>query len=163
MRSWLFETLAVTVERVDFLDPALAGQPDARERGVRVEVRPVRTVRGGSIYASATATVEPAVCRIDLLESRPGAADMMHWHPAMIHGEPGERTFDPAIPADPLGWLEGRLSSVEALLGATPQTAPAGLAAGVGEILRAVREGLEWARQPWPEVERDERGMAVES
>src|SRR6187402_1645793 len=39
-RSWTFDRLAVTMRRVDFLDPALAGQPDARERGVRVEIKP---------------------------------------------------------------------------------------------------------------------------
>ena len=35
-RLWTFDRLAVTMRRVDFLDPALAGQPGARERGVRV-------------------------------------------------------------------------------------------------------------------------------
>jgi len=44
-QAWVFSTLAVTVTTVDFLDPAVAGEPDARERGVRVEVRPVSPVR----------------------------------------------------------------------------------------------------------------------
>ena len=47
---WLFDTLAVTVERTDFLDPAFASEPDIRERGVRVEVRPFETTHRGSIY-----------------------------------------------------------------------------------------------------------------
>jgi hypothetical protein len=29
------------------------------------------------------------------------------------------------------------------------------------EIGRALDEGLAWARRPWPDVEHDERGMAV--
>ena len=29
------------------------------------------------------------------------------------------------------------------------------------EIGRALDEGLAWARQPWPDVEHDARGMAV--
>src|SRR5262245_15299151 len=102
---WMFERLAVTVARIDFLDPAVAAEPAARERGVRIEVRPVTDVAEGSIYSSPSRTLQSAVCRIDLLESAPGAADRMHWHPQMRDGEPGDRTFDPDMPADPVGWL----------------------------------------------------------
>jgi hypothetical protein len=167
-RVWIFEHVAVAVERIDFLDPAVASEPDARERGVRIEVRPVSTYAGGSIYASATRTLQPAVCRIDLLESAPGAADRMHWHPEMTEGEPGDRTFDRSMPPDPVGWLTtflregvvGLLAGAGAPSGGS-EAALAAIGATAGEIGTAVREGLAWAREPWPEVEQDERGMAV--
>ncbi len=104
-RIWNFGDIAVSVERIDFVDPAVAHEPDARERGVRVELRPVASSRDGSIYASATTTVGPGSVRFDLLESRPGAADRMHWHPSMHDGEPGGRVFDEELSADPVGWL----------------------------------------------------------
>ena len=36
----------------------------------------------------------------------------------------------------------------------------AAIDAAAGEIGTTVREGLAWAREPWPEVDQDERGMA---
>ena len=59
-KVWVVGNLAVTVARIDFLDPAVAGEADARERGVRVEVRPAGVVRRGSIYASPAVSLEPA-------------------------------------------------------------------------------------------------------
>jgi hypothetical protein len=168
--AWVFDRLAVTVAAVDFVDPAVAGEPDARERGVRLEIRPVEIVADGSVYVSPTVTMRPAVCRIDLLESRPGAADRMHWHPSMSAGEPGDRVFDPAIPADPTGWLRDRLHRVDALLGETavdggpPHSADvAGIATRADAIVEAVRAALDSVRTPWPwpEVARDSRGMAT--
>ena len=165
-RVWVFDRLAVSVLRIDFIDPEVAHEPDARERGVRIEVRPVTTDASGSVYASWTRTVAPGVCRIDLLESAPGRADRMHCHPAMTDGEPGQRTFDTTMPPDPVGWLTSflreRLGDHLAGRGVTD----------VGEDLVAIREaadeigaaadaGLAWAREPWPEVEHDERGMAT--
>jgi hypothetical protein len=168
--AWLFDTLAVTVARIDFLDPVLASEPDTRERGVRVEIRPSATTHVGSIYVSPTVTLPPAVCRIDLLESAPGAADRMHWHPVMNAGEPGDRVFDAAIPADPLGWLAEHLADVRGLLnsagvedGERHTQSARRVAAHADEIVAAARSGLEWARRPWPEVRQDERGMAATS
>ena len=46
-RSWTFDRLAVMMRRIDFLDPALAGQLDVRERGVRVEIKPAQTQARG--------------------------------------------------------------------------------------------------------------------
>lgn len=165
-RCWLFDTLAVTLARIDFLDPAsAAAQP--RERGVRLEIRPVQADASGSIYSSPGLALAPAVCRIDLLESAPGAADRMHWHPVMTAGEPGARQFDPSMPADPTGWLSDRLREVQALLGMSSMPdieryadSARSIAEASAEIVDATRDGLDWARRPWPKVARDERGMA---
>lgn len=165
---WLCGTLAVTLARVDFLDPA-TDAAQARERGVRLEIRPLETDGAGSIYASPALALAPAVCRIDLLESEPGAADRMHWHPVMAAGEPGARTYDPSMPADPAGWLSDRLHEVESLLERSGmqdvgrhRPAAFAIAAASEEIVDAARAGLVWARAPWPGVERDERGMAAQ-
>ncbi len=166
-RAWLLETLALTLRETDFLDPALRGEPDARERGVRLEVRPLRTAAGGSLYSSPSLDLGPAVCRVDVLESAPGAADRVHWHPVMHDGEPGERVFDPAISADPLGWLEERLRDLGSLLvGVEPTTRAAlladeaAVAALAAEVSGRAAASLTRLREPWDEVEHDERGMA---
>ncbi len=152
---------------MDFLDPALPGDPGDRERGARLEVRPLTTTYEGSAYAGATTTLAPAVCRIDLLESAPGAADRMHWHPTMHDGEPGERTFDPEVPADPTAWLAARLGDPASLLTGVADPLreqllldAAAIAAQAPAIARAAAESLEAARGPWPDVAHDERGLA---
>jgi hypothetical protein len=166
--AWLFDTLTVTVARIDFLDPALAAAPDTRERGVRIEIRPTESASIGSIYASPQVTLSPAAFRIDLLESSPGAVDRMHWHPTMDGGEPGDRTFDANIAADPLRWLSERLGEVTDLLEragvadvARHERSASDIAGFRDEIVAAASAGLEWARRAWPEVTHDERGMAV--
>jgi hypothetical protein len=168
-RAWLFDRLAITVARVDFLDPAVAGEPDARERGVRVEVRSLESAVEGSVYVSPSQHLKPAICRIDFLESRPGAADRMHWHPSMEGGEPGERMFDGDMPLDPVGWLTVYLRDLRLFLvraGVRDVDALAGDLEGVraaaDEVGSVVADGLAWARAtPWPDVQHDERGMAV--
>jgi hypothetical protein len=168
-RAWLFDKLAILVARIDFVDPALAGEPDARERGVRIEVRPVDSAASGSVYASGSQHLRPAICRIDFLESQPGAADRMHWHPSMERGEPGDRTFDHDMPPDPPGWLTAYLRDLSSFLvraGVSDVEAMAGdleaIEATADEIGTAVEDGLAWARTtPWPDVDHDERGMAA--
>ena len=167
-RVWTFDQLAVTMRRVDFLDPALTGQPDVRERGVRVEIKPAQSQARGSLYASDVVTLDQALCRCDFLESGPGKADRMHWHPEMADGEPGDRTFDAEMPADPRGWLTSFLrSGLPDYLsrGGRDVTSYVDDLTEIGgtadEIGRALDEGLAWAREPWPVVEHDERGMAV--
>jgi len=167
-RMWVFETLAVTVARIDFLDPALAGQRQARERGVRLEVRPVSWVADGSVYAAPPVTLHPAVCRIDLLESAPGAADRMHWHPVMEEGEPGDRVFEESLPQEPFAWLAARLTHLDRVLDRAGVLDDArhgadlvAVADAASEIVAATRDGLAWARGPWPVVRRDARGMAT--
>lgn len=167
-RAWLFNTLSVTVGAVDFHDPELRDEPDARERGIRVEIHPTTSTMHGTIYVSATTVLQPAICRIDLLESRPGAADRMHWHPVMHSGEPGDRTFDVAMSADPMTWLSNQLRNLDGLLQGTHTEMAArhgidsdAVSRVADEIVDTVRGGLEACRMPWPEVEHDERGMAI--
>ena len=167
-RLWTFDRLAVTMRRVDFLDPALAGRPDARERGVRVEIKPVQTQAGGSVYASDVVTLDQALCRCDFLESGAGKADRMHWHPEMARGEPGNRRFEASMPADPRGWLtsflRGGLADYLRRSGHDISSYVDDLAEigdTADEIGRELDAGLAWAREPWADVEHDERGMAV--
>lgn len=164
---WQGVRVALTVADIDFLDPVLAGAPGDRERGVRLELRLVEQESIGSVYASPAVRLSPAVCRIDLLESAPGAADRMHWHPVMHAGEPGDRVFDPAIGADPLRWLRTRFADVETLLLTAGVPEPeryagdaAALAADVDGVVERVARGLDRARQPWPDVQHDHRGLA---
>ena len=164
-RVWVFDRLAVSVTRVDFLDPEVAGTSDARERGVRIEVRPAVWRATGSIYASNTCELHPAVCRVDFLESSPGAADRMHWHPQMQDGEPGDRTFDVGMPADPVAWLARFWETLDEFLAGAGEAEPTpgdlrGVRAATDDIGSAVAHGLAWAREPWPEVVHDARGMA---
>jgi hypothetical protein len=165
---WVFERLAVSVARIDFLDPAVSGEIDARERGVRVEVRPALSVVDGSIYASSTTTVHAAICRIDLLESAPGAGDRMHWHPHMHDAEPGDRIFDPELSVDPVRWLtrflDDRLPGflTDQDLDLEPLRRDlVGIRASAEDIGRTVADGLTQARTPWPPARHDERGMAT--
>jgi hypothetical protein len=165
--AWIGDRLALVAADIDFLDPALGGTPDARERGVRLELRPVVEQLSGSVYASPEVRLAPAVLRIDLLESGPGRADRMHWHPVMHAGEPGQRVFDPAIGADPVGWLRGRLAEVVELLRRAGVEDPEGYAADADriasladEVVASVEAGLTRVRRPWPDVRHDERGLA---
>lgn len=167
-RIWTFESSAVSVFGVDFLDPAVAHEPDARERGVRLEVRPLGTQPVGSVYASPAVTLAPALVRVDLLESAPFAADRMHWHPQMSGGEPGDRTFDQALSHDPAEWLDTLLSDLEPVLrGAHPDEVVDAMtddldriAAARGEIVEAALIVLTVAREPWPDVTHDASGLA---
>ena len=78
----------------------------------------------------------------------------MHWHPTMHAGEPGERTMEAAIGADPVGWLDGRLRSLDDLLAQAGVADVSVFAADVlavrstaDEIAGCVADGLEWARR----------------
>ena len=166
-RVWVFDRLAIAVARIDFLDPKVAHEPDARERGVRIEVRRASSDTEGTIYVSSSVALQPAICRIDLLESAPGAADRMHWHPDMPYGEPGDRTFDADMPADPVGWLTTYLRGLGDFLvrAGVPDVETMtqdleDIAASAHEIGAAVADGLAWTRTtPWLDLARDERGM----
>ncbi len=168
-QAWIFERLAVTLARIDFIDPVLAHESDARERGVRLEIRLVETTSAGSIYASPERRLLPAVCRVDLLESASYAVDRMHWHPVMDDGEPGDRTFDLTMVDDPLRWLEEHLLRTDVLLARSGVPMDDQVDVDIEEIrmvvpdiVAAAGRGLAWARvDPWPDVVRDDRGLAT--
>lgn len=168
-----FDRIAVAVEGVDFLDPALADQgPGVRERGARLEVHPLDTISSpeASIYASRPVAAGRALCRVDLLESAPNAADRMHWHPAMVGGEPGDRVFDAELSGDPLGWVRRRLLDGTGFLRDAGITDPGAfgedvraMAGAADDIVDQTAKILDRARRdPWPSVTaRDVRGMAA--
>lgn len=156
-----FADLVLDVVGIDFLDPDPSVH-DGRERGVRVELRSVEPAAPtGSAYASDPVRLAPALVRIDLLESAPGAGDRMHWHPGMTDGEPGDRVLDPGLRADPLVWLAAMLGPA-LLPGTDAHTAGlVALAAAREEVLAVVARELERVRAaPLVEVARDQQGLA---
>jgi hypothetical protein len=72
----------------------------------------------GSIYASRPILFDRPIWRADLLESVDGGIvlDRAHHHPSMDGWEPGTRTFDRGLSADPFGWLQARLADLPDLL-----------------------------------------------
>jgi hypothetical protein len=169
MRLFLADRLCVSVEDIDFLNPNRL--QDGRECGVRLEMRFVQADDfPGSIYASRGLSVGRAVCRFDLLESAPGAQDRMHWHPDMPNGEATARLFDDDLRADPLGWLNKRLTDAIGTLELAGVDDPKRyardaetLAGQADTIVAEAAAGLDRFRKAaWPEVAgRDERGMAI--
>ena len=94
-----------------------------RETGCRVQLRRVRTVpapipppvpRRDAVFWS----IEEPVWRADLFTEVGGRGpyDAAHYHPTFDRLTPCERVGDPAIQADPLGWINGRLADLPAML-----------------------------------------------
>jgi hypothetical protein len=152
-----FERYGVVVGDLYFVDPNPARGQEGAERGVRLELRTLdRGKLHGSIYSAQPIGVEQPIWRVDLLESLagpPGSFDRTHHHPAFRGWEPGRRVFVRELSADPLGWLEARLSDLDGLLdqaGAERHETDAAdaenLRACVPEILDAVRRLLARVR-----------------
>jgi hypothetical protein len=115
-----FERVGVVLSDIYFADPnPLPGQEGA-ERGVRLEVRFLESgEHDGSVYASRPIHVGQPIWRADLLESvdgKPGSFDRTHHHPLMRGWEPGNRSFERALSADPLGWVAERLRDLPGLV-----------------------------------------------
>jgi hypothetical protein len=99
-------------------------QPDGtRETGCRVQLRRVRTLpapipppvpRRDAVFWD----IEEPVWRADLFTEVGGRGpyDAAHYHPTFDRLTPCERVLDPAIQADPLGWVMGRLEDLPAML-----------------------------------------------
>jgi hypothetical protein len=110
--------IAVTVESWE------ESQPDgSRETGCRVQLRRVRDVRPpvpppqprrDAVFWS----IEEPIWRADLFSVVGGTArfDAAHYHPTFSGLVPCDRTSDPALEADPLVWIEGRLADVPGML-----------------------------------------------
>lgn len=111
-----------------------------------------------TIYSSPRITLEPAIIRIDLLESAPHEADRMHFHPGMVDGEPGDRTFDKAMGEDPATWLRSYLENLHEWVGDAEGDS---ISAQSDDIVKVSADLLSQARQPWPEVTHDDRGLVV--
>jgi hypothetical protein len=94
-----------------------------REAGCRVQLRRVRETRPpvpppqprrDALFWS----IEEPIWRADLFTTVGSATafDAAHYHPTFTGLVPCERVGDPAIEADPFGWIERRLADVPAML-----------------------------------------------
>lgn len=114
-----FDRVGVVVGDLYFVDPQPNPGQESPEQGVRLEVRLLTQGEPpGSIYASRPIGIERPIWRADLLESieNPGSFDRTHHHPNCTGWEPGQRVFDNAMTADPVGWLGTRLADLDGLL-----------------------------------------------
>ena len=142
-----FQHIGVVVSDLYFVDPEPDEGQEGAERGVRLEVRLLEEGSvEGSIYAARPISVARPVWRADLLETAdgpPGSFDRTHHHPAFRGWEPGKRSFDPALSAQPVAWLGEALSDLPKLLDQA-QLDPASVGADDARQLReAVPEILE--------------------
>lgn len=118
--AWGFHQVGVVAGDMYFEDPDPNPGQEGPERGVRVEVRLLdRPPLTGTIYAAQPISIDRPIWRADLFESVAGpvgSADRTHHHPNVRGWEPGKRSFDPGLTADPTGWLSARLSDLPGLL-----------------------------------------------
>jgi hypothetical protein len=151
-----FDKVGVVVGDLYFLDPNPGKNQEGAEQGVRLEVRLLTQGEPpGSIYASRPIGIDAPIWRADLLESveNPGSFDRTHHHPRCIDWEPGERTFDKAMSADPVSFVAARLADLDGLLadaGLAPTDAgptdAADLRATAPEICAVVQRLLDRVR-----------------
>ncbi len=115
-----FERLGVLIGDLYFVDPNPRPGQGGAERGVRLELRLLEHgALKGSIYSARPIEVADPLWRVDLLETvsgPPGSLDRAHHHPRFSGWEPGRRTFDEDLSADPVTWVGQQLSDVPALL-----------------------------------------------
>lgn len=114
-----FDRIGVVVCDLYFEDPDPIPGQEGAEQGVRLEVRGLeRAPLHGGIYSAQPIVVDRPVWRADLLESvaAPGTLDRAHHHPAFQGWEPGGRSFDDELTADPVGWVGRRLGDLATLL-----------------------------------------------
>ncbi|WP_336210944.1 hypothetical protein [Nonomuraea sp. LPB2021202275-12-8] len=115
-----FERIGVAVSDIYFLDPNPSKGQEGAERGVRLEVRLLdQGELKGSVYSARPINVDQPIWRVDLLESvdgRPGSFDRTHHHPTFTGWDPGPRVFARELSADPIKWLDGRLSDLDGVL-----------------------------------------------
>lgn len=155
LHVWGFERTAVVAGDLYFANPDPEPGQEGPEQGARLEVRLLaRAALPGSIYSSRPIALDRPVWRADLLESvtRPGSLDRAHHHPRFRGWEPGPRRFDPAMSADPVGWVGRRLTDLDGLLAEAEADAAVGLSdaaelrAAAPEILDVVGRLLDRVR-----------------
>jgi hypothetical protein len=88
------------------------------EHGARVELRelPAQAHRG-SESAAQVITLDRPLWRADLfdrLRDKAGSFGVAHYHPWFHGNEPCDRTWDPALTADPWQWLGDQFASLGA-------------------------------------------------
>jgi hypothetical protein len=137
-----FDRIGVLVGDIYFVDPNPRHGQEGAERGVRLEVRMLQPGDlKGSIYSARPIEVAEPVWRADLLETAdgpPGSLNRAHHHPGMTDWEPGRRVFDPAMTADPVGWVGTQLADLEGLLGRAGVAVDKGLAADAHSLRSCV-------------------------
>lgn len=115
-----FERVGVVVSDLYFVDPNPREGQEGAERGVRLELRLLEHGElRGSIYSARPIEIGQPIWRADLLElvsGPPGSLNRAHHHPSFNGWEPGRRTFDPELVADPVGWVGGQLADLPAVL-----------------------------------------------
>ena len=115
-----FDRLGVVVGDLYFFEPNMPADQQGAEHGVRLELRLLeREELKGSIYSARPITVGRPIWRVDLLETydgEPGSFDRTHHHPRFREWNPSARVFDEQLSANPLGWLEARLSNPSTIL-----------------------------------------------
>jgi hypothetical protein len=135
-----FSTVALVLGDLFFYDPEPGPGQNGPERGVRMELRQLGTGSPPeSLYASTNIVIGAPLWRIDLLESATGPAgtfDRTHHHPTVEGWEPGDRVFDTALSADPVGWVANTLSHLNGHVGPDEQ-------AEITKSVPAIRRQLE--------------------
>lgn len=118
--AWGFDQIGVVASDLFFMDPDPAPGQEGAERGVRLEVRVLhRPPLTGSVYAAQPIVIDRPVWRADLLETvdgEPGSCDRNHHHPRFRGWEPGRRSFDTSMSADPIAWVAGQLADLPSLM-----------------------------------------------
>ncbi len=102
--------------------------------------------------------VTDGIWRADLfhLLSRPGDQPIYHYHPNFENGDVGERSFDPALTADHLGWAYDQVANLRdgILREHAPDLVDDVDPDDLATILPQVRAALEYARSvprvAWP-------------
>jgi len=91
------------------------------EHGARIELRELAPQpHRGSESAAQAITVDRPLWRADLfdrLTDQPGSYGVAHYHPEFAGSEPCARNWDPALTADPWGWLHDQFTNQGAGLG----------------------------------------------
>ncbi len=92
------------------------------EHGARIELRELAAQpHRGSESAAQVISPDRPLWRADLfdrLADQAGRFGAAHYHPAFSGNEPCERVWDPALTADPWGWLGDQLTSPAAVAAA---------------------------------------------
>ena len=147
--AFAFDRIGVVASDLYFFNPDPDPGQEGAERGVRLEVRLFeRSELRGSKFSAQPIAIERPIWRVDLLESvdNPGSLDRAHHHPRFEGWEPGYRVFVEEMTADPLGWVEKRLSDFAGVLAEAGVSADdvgpsdvTSVESSAGEIVDAVR------------------------